>query len=54
MDRKELELKIQKIKKRIEGVENSCSGLQREEFESYQSDRIYLKILEEKLKRIKK
>ena len=47
---KELEEKIKKIEERISFSENSCAGLQQEEFENYESDRRYLKILRRRLK----
>ena len=48
----ELEEKIKKLEERLNFSENSCAGLQAEEFQSYEQDRIYLKILKEKLKKM--
>ena len=53
MSRKEeLKKKIEELKKKLELSENSCAGLQREEFESMNSDRMYLEILEGELKKL--
>jgi len=53
MNRKEeLIEKIKKIKDKISFEKNSCVGLQREEFESFSNERMYLEILEKELKNL--
>jgi hypothetical protein len=51
--KKELEEKIKKLKEKLNFTGNSCAGLQREEFESYDQDRMFLAILEKELKNLK-
>ncbi len=46
----ELKNKIKKPEERLNFYSNSCSGLQTEEFQSHEQDRIYLNILKNKLK----
>ena len=47
--KKELKNKIEELKGKLKLSENSCAGLQREEFESMNSDRMYLEMLEREL-----
>ena len=48
-----LEEKIKNIEEKIKMPENSCSQLQKEEMDALSQDRMYLKILKEKIKMLK-